>query len=113
MLLFAGTKGFLFIRNSYNMALAALGFSRETTRVLAQGRSLMEPSPLSVLLFALGLPLCEVGTLVSAFSFIIQRASQNHCLCSLTLSDSAVDPFQQGGSMWLILFSDNWAHGLC
>lgn len=34
--LFSGAKSFLFIRHSYDMALAAFGFSRGTTGTVAQ-----------------------------------------------------------------------------
>lgn len=54
---------------------------------------------MSKLLFALGSPGSEMGTLMYACSFIIQRASQNQGFCSLCLTHSVVETLSDGGSL--------------
>lgn len=85
--LFSGAKSFLSISNSYHVTLSTL-------RIFQGGhwccRKLACWWICEMLIFAPDFLVCKMETLISAFSFLIWRASQTYCLCSLGFSQMAL-----------------------
>lgn len=63
MLLSSGAQSFLFTRNSYKEAPAASGFARETSSTMPRSARCRSPALGVMRIFALGFPICEMGTL--------------------------------------------------
>lgn len=63
MLLSSGAQSILFTRNSYKEAPAASGFARETSGTMPRSGHCQSPALGVMRVFALGFPICEMGTL--------------------------------------------------
>ena len=63
MLLPSGAQSFLFTRNSYKEAPAASEFARETSSIMPRSVCCRSPALGVMHIFALGFPICEMGTL--------------------------------------------------
>lgn len=71
MLLSSGTQSILFTRNSYKEAPAASGFAKETSGTMPRSMHCQSPALGVIRVFALGFPICEMGTHIYNFAFII------------------------------------------